>query len=79
MIISAELYCPFENAVFVISNEVWRSEKSVKSATCGSKISRLRLEMTVLRQPPGATGYYAAGSKAQGHPSKFVLLLATQQ
>ncbi len=30
----------------------WRDEKSVKSTTCGSKISRLRLEMKILWQPP---------------------------
>jgi len=29
------------------------SEKSIKLNTCGSKISRLRLEMTILGQPPG--------------------------
>ena len=32
--------------------KTWRDEKSVKLTTCGSKISRLRLEMTVLRRPP---------------------------
>jgi len=31
----------------------WRDEKSVKATTCGIKISRLRLEMTIFGQAPG--------------------------
>jgi hypothetical protein len=40
------------NASFVMSNGAQQSEKSVKSTGCKYKISRLRLEMTVLGQAP---------------------------
>ena len=32
----------------------WRDEKSVESTTCESKITLLRLEMTIPGQPPNA-------------------------
>gem|GEM_PF-1294747 len=32
--------------------KTWPDEKSDKLTTCGTKISRFRLEITVLRQPP---------------------------
>jgi len=41
-----------ENSFFVISNEAERREKSEKSTTYANKISRLRLEMTILGQAP---------------------------
>lgn len=42
-----------ENSFSVISNEAWRTEKSENFATCANQVSRLRLEMTILGEPPG--------------------------
>ena len=50
----SELLCHFKAQMSLLSFRImlWRDEKSATSVAHTSKISRLRLEMTILGQPP---------------------------